>query len=533
MESLGLLEIILVIAISMGSVAVIAFGFWMLSTRGLTHQFGRAENIAPTFLFDGDALRDATPDAHLLIKDAPSHMTEKQSVIHVLGARFPTLDRTIKQLGHNETQTLHATDNSAISLEVSEIDGLMQLKLRGTCTQDTLNISEIAAQDALVSELTMLRNLTDQSPHLIWQQGADGQLNWANASYLSLSDALSGNEEKAVQSWPSEAIFPDLHLDAQNGKPKTRRISLDIPSQSGEAWFEVTTLKNGPNALHFANNANATVSAEYAKRQSVQTFGRIFAHLSTGLAIFDQERRLSMFNPALIEMTGLSPEFLSNKPTIEMFLDHLREARLLPEPKDYIKWREQFSLGDATQNEKSYCENWDIADGQTFKVSGQPNRDKTYAFFFEDISADVSLTRRFRSDIETGQGVLDTLPEAIAVFSANGTLVMSNRAYTKLWGVDHETLVRNHDLRAEMLMWQSHCTGSQIWGGLRDFIARSGERTIWKDSAVMDDGRQFMCNAQPMPGGMTMITFTTTSRLQSMIHKKLTTADPSIYSMKG
>ena len=533
MESLHVLEIILVITVSIGGAALVSCGFWLINNWGLTHQYAGADSITPTFLFDGDTLRDVTPDAQILIKDAPKHMTDKQSVLHVLGGRFPMLESVMDHVRRGESETLAATDSAAISLEVAEIEGLTQLKLFGTSAQDSLTISEIAAQDAMMNELMTLRHLSDKSPHLIWQQASDGTLNWANSAYLDLSDALTDSPENAVKSWPSEPIFADLHFDADAKKPKMRRVSIDIPDQNGEAWFDVTTIKNGQNALHYAHSANATVSAEYAKQQSVQTFGRIFAHLSTGLAIFDSTRRLTMFNPALIEMTHLSPEFLSSKPTIQMFLDRLREARLLPEPKNYIKWREQFVSNEKSAKNTPYCENWDIANGQTFKVTGQPNRDGTYAFFFEDISAELSLTRRFRSDIETGQSVLDAMPDAIAVFSASGTLVMSNKAYSRLWEMDHSTSLRTHDLRAEMLMWQSRCAAEPMWRDLRAFMSSDANQTHWTDRAVLDDGRQFTFKAQPIAGGMKMISFSTSPVVKPRVQHSLTMRDDAIYGLKS
>jgi len=534
MESLGLFGVALIVAISLGGALIVASVFWFISARGTAqHHYAGIENIAPTFLFDGSDLRDATADAKLLIKDAPKHMTDRESVLHVLGGRFPTLESELVKIERNDVQTLAAADDSSISLELKEIDGLVQMTLLGTCAQDGLSIGAIAAQDALLSELTMLRNLADQSPNLVWQQDDEGRLSWANQSYLNLSDVLANDADKAIKTWPSEVIFPDLHHDLDCDTPKKQRISVDIPAQNGEAWFDVTSFKAGKDALHFASNANKAVLAEQEKRRSVQMFGRIFAKLSTGLAIFDGSHRLLMFNPALLEMTELSPDFLSSKPSMQMFLDRLREARLLPEPKDYLKWRAQFPLTDDTTNTAGYCENWEIANGQTFKVTGQPGRDDSYTFFFEDITAEISLTRRFRSDIETGQGVLDALPEAIAVFSANGTLVMSNRAYGQLWDVDHDTTIRAHDLRAEMVTWQSQCAAAPIWGELRDFIGKSGERGIWTDRAILDDGRQFTCKAQPISGGMTMISFNIISRSRPRIHHNLTLPDPAIYGLKG
>jgi PAS domain-containing protein len=533
MESLGLLDMAVIMFVSVGGAIIVAYGFWLISTRRLAHQYAGVENIAPTFLFDGDNLRDMTPDAQILIKDAPQHMTDKESVLHVLGNRFPTLQSAMDALSRNTIETLTASDTSTISLELTDIDGLTQMKLLGTCAQDGLTLSAIAAQDALLSELTVLRTLTDKSPHLIWQQDTNGHLNWANDAYLNLSDALFDTNNSEVKSWPSDLVFADLHHDLSKDKQRKQRMSVDLPSQNGEAWYDVTSLKNGANALHFASNANAAVSAENEKRKSIQMFGRIFGQLSTGLATFDANCRLSMFNPALTELTNLSFEFLSGNPTMQMFLDRLRETRLLPEPKDYLKWRDQFPLTESSVKRTAYCENWEIADGQTFKVTGQPSRDNSYTFFFEDVSAEVSLTRRFRSDIQTSQGVLDALPEAIAVFSTNGTLVMSNKAYGLLWDVDHDTAVKTHDLRAEMSTWQSQCAAAPLWRDLRDFIGQSGDRGTWTDRAILDDGRQFTCKAQAISGGKTMISFTVLSRIRPRIHQSLSTPDPAIYGLKG
>jgi hypothetical protein len=110
---------------------------------------------------------------------------------------------------------------------------------------------------------------------------------------------------------------------------------------------------------------------------------------------------------------------------------------------------------------------------------------------------------------------------------------MSNRSYGRLWDVDHETVVRNHDLRAEMTIWQSQCAAAPIWQELLEFIGRSSDRLTWSDRAVLDDGRQFTCKAQPISGGMTMISFVASPRIHPRIQQGLTSPDVSVYGIKG
>lgn len=293
----------------------------------------------------------------------------------------------------------------------------------------------------------------------------------------------------------------------------------------------MTSIARDDGFLHFATDANAAVRADQERRNFVQTLGKTFAHLSIGLAIFDKRRQLAMFNPALLELTHLPAEFLSGRPTIDAVLDKLRESRMLPEPKNYASWRDQFTALEAEAKKGTYSEVWDLPDAQTYRVTGRPHPDGAFAILLEDISAEVSLTRRFRSDIETGQAVLDTLSDAIAVFSSAGTLVMSNCAYADLWSTDRHVYHDQRALQSEIDVWQNRSTPTLMWEELQDFIHLPGTRKPWSDDAVLDDGRHIRCHANPIAGGMTMVRFAFAPQVKPII-RKLTMPDTTIHSAK-
>lgn len=46
----------------------------------------------------------------------------------------------------------------------------------------------------------------------------------------------------------------------------------------------------------------------------LQTMGATFAHLQIGIAVFDTQNELSLFNPALSQHLGLRPEWLLKNP---------------------------------------------------------------------------------------------------------------------------------------------------------------------------------------------------------------------------
>lgn len=175
----------------------------------------------------------------------------------------------------------------------------------------------------------------------------------------------------------------------------------------------------------------------------------------------------------------------------------------------------------------TYSKHWALPDGQTYRVTGRPHPNGAFAFLFEDISAEVSLTRRFRQDIETSQAVLDTLSDAIAVFSTTGTMVMSNNAYANLWASNPELMLEHRVLQSEITIWQERCIPSPIWVEMRNFIQQIGTRLPWTDDALMDDGRHLQCRAEPITGGMTLVRFAIAEPRRPTI-RKITVPDTTI-----
>ncbi len=284
-------------------------------------------------------------------------------------------------------------------------------------------------------------------------------------------------------------------------------MRLDLPGQGKPLWFDCHRFETARGTVNFGLPADATVRAETALREFVQTLTKTFAHLPIGLAIFDRQRQLALFNPALIDLTTLGPDFLSGRPTLFSFLDHLREARMIPEPKDYRSWRQQMTELEKAASTGHYQETWTLPSGLTYQVTGRPHPDGAVALLIEDISAEVSLTRRFRSDLELGQAVVDSLTEAIAVFSPAGVLVMSNAAYARMWGTDPATTLGEVGATESMRLWQSGSLPNPIWADARDFISSIGPRADWTGEAVLQSGQRIACRFQAIAGGATLAGF--------------------------
>ncbi|MFT4014488.1 MAG: PAS-domain containing protein [Paracoccus sp. (in: a-proteobacteria)] len=222
----------------------------------------------------------------------------------------------------------------------------------------------------------------------------------------------------------------------------SRRVQVEVDEYS--RWYDCHVHEVAGQTVAIALPADAAVRAERSLREFVQTLTKTFADLPIGLAIFDRDRSLQLFNPALIDLTGLATGFLTARPTLYAFLDRLREARMVPEPKDYRSWRNQMSSLEAAAASGHHVEMWSLPGGQTYRVTGRPHPDGAVAFLFEDITSEISLTRKFRADLSLGAEVLDALDDAVAVFAANGEALISNRRYGALWGTAMRSTLAEH-----------------------------------------------------------------------------------------
>ena len=457
------------------------------------------------FLFENDTLVDATPSARKLLGPKSGGNTDWQRLIAAFNPKFSTLADDLCALGDAGSLTIMPDDPNDTSRIMAEWwDGLARLVLVQADATDTPPIDEISLA-ALETELETLRRTAKLAPYLVWQVDRSGQISWANSAYLALVKSIRPDGQN--DSWPPVRLFDHI-AEAHNApKPQTVRVSINDGTSGDLLWFDLSCKKVNETKLCFAIPADAIVRAETSLKGFVQTLTKTFAHLSIGLAIFDKNRQLALFNPALTDLTKLPFDFLSARPTLFTLLDRLRENQMMPEPKDYKSWRHQMTALEQAATDGTYEETWTLPTGQTYRVNGRPHADGAVALLFEDISAEISLARNFREELEVGQAVLDALHDPVVVFSSSGLITMSNAAYANLWGVDPGTTFGEMSIIDATRHWQEVCDPTPLWGDLREFVGSQNERAEWFGSATLDNGRTIDCQFTPLAGGATMVKF--------------------------
>ncbi len=461
------------------------------------------------FLFKRRVLLQMTEAAAISLDstDIPEHGAETglddwDRLVSLLRPRFAGFPHDPRSLRHSGRTVLGAeatSDQGRLILEAWD----SHIRV----TVETPNLCSVGPTGVLEDETACLRQAVTCAPYPIWQSDQLGHVLWANTAYLDLVTRFKSDtamrESCAVEGIPSLFDIP-LQATQNNG---AFRVSITPAGAVTPYWFDIRTLKLDSGWMNYATDVNAVVNAEIAQRNFVQTLTKTFAQLSIGLAIFDRKRQLALFNPALIDLTALPAEFLSARPNLLSFFDRLRERRMMPEPKNYRSWRDQISDLVAAADTGQYRETWSLPSGLTYRISGRPHPDGAVAFLFEDISAEISSTRHFRSQLELGQSVLNTLSQSIAVFSSSGVLAFSNSAYRAMWGIDPDSSFADISVNDASMHWQAGSLPTPVWGDLRDFVVQFGERSDWEAEVTLTDGRSVICRVVPLAGGRTLVTF--------------------------
>jgi PAS domain-containing protein len=448
------------------------------------------------FLFDDTRLLHATPLAQTLIHDAQG-ASDWAKFRNILSNRFPLIPSHLDRSGVSQFEIEASDPNDSAVLRIERMGQKTRVELIETDTDVLRDPSNVARSMRILFD--RVNEVCRTSPFPMWMVDDNGSVSWSNPAY----DALARDCQQPEEESHKPVLAPSKVL----GDAAHSRLSTAAGEDGRHSWFEVKSTSVDSGTIFHASNIDALVEAEIAQKNFVQTLAKTFAQISTGLAIFDRNRQLVLFNPALIELTGLQAEFLSARPQVTSFLDAIRNNRKMPEPKNYKSWREEVTrIIDAAEG-GDFEEIWSLDSGRTHKVIGRPHPDGAVAFLIEDISTEVSQTRSFRSKLKESTSVLEAFSEAIVVFSASGVLTYCNAAYKELWQTDPDSSFADVTILDSMRIWQDQILPNPALGETRDFVMKKTERAAWDATLLQENGTRIVMRVAPIESAATAIRF--------------------------
>ncbi len=475
-------------------------------------------------------IHQMSDDASALLGDCQS-----QSVADVLGQLFPE-DRVrvrdaIGQLeitGSPVYEILRTADNTAYEVIGKPYGALLRLVLREASGLDQRlreASARIEAAESLLTERSLeqetLSALIADAPIITWRRTAEGKLIWSAGKVRTRSALVTAAQ--TVDLIVARARLSNRQLQVV-GQPQKSRVEVVADDSAETISLHVAEIMGPDNTrLGFATDAGTAAAAERTLTRFVQTMTETFAHLTVGLAIFDRNQTLALFNPALVQMWQVEPAWLARRPSLRDIIDELRATRRLPELKDFHKWRDQLlNLFDNTEA-ADYEELWHLADGSNIRVLARPHPHGSLAFIFDDVTERMKLEQRYRHSIDLRRATLDRLNEGIAVFGANGLLEFANQAFHQIWDIDSETVHPAMHARQLVGLCEQLTVETEVWRRLYSFITGEESRRAWTARLTIGSGRILTARFAPLPDGSTMAVFsdiTDSERIALALHER-------------
>jgi signal transduction histidine kinase len=348
--------------------------------------------------------------------------------------------------------------------------------------------------------------ILDALPIPVWLRDKGLALSWGNHAFLKGAGAADLDAARREQS-ALDKSERDLAAAArlENAVQETRRFSVVGGQRRALTFTEIPLGDAG--VIGTAVDVTEIVGAEARLQQHADAHAATLDTLQTAVAIFGRDQKLTFYNKAFVKLWSLPETFLDRHPSEGDILDRLRDARKLPEQRDYQAWkRGRLALYGEGAREKSSEEAWHMPGGQTIRVVTQPHPFGGLTFLYEDVTARLTLESDYNTLMKVQSATLDTLSEGVAVFGPDGKLKLHNAAFTRIWELDADDLDGEPHVRTIAALSRDRFGDSKLWDQLIGTIV-AGARAQDLGEVERSDKSILSLSTAPLPDGATLVTF--------------------------
>jgi signal transduction histidine kinase len=417
------------------------------------------------------------------------------------------MDRAVEMLRETgEGFLLNLTTSNGYAIEASgrAIGGQAVVRIRELSGLRRELAETNLRYKALMEETEMLRGFAAAAPWPIWAKGAKGALGFANAAYARATEAVG----------VSDAIDRNLELlDSGDRSDMERALNdkgtfaarLPIVAGGERRIYDVRAINVGTGSVGIAIDASEANALSAALVRMAEAHRRTLDQLSSGVAVFDGQRRLAFYNDSYRRLWDLDRGFLDGNPDDSSVLDRLRAARKLPEQPDFRAWKAK--LHEAYRAVEAAKDTWYLPDSRALSVVTTPNPEGGVTYLFDDVTESLDLARRFDGLIRVQRETLDSLAEAVAVFGSNGRAQLFNPAFAKMWKLSPEALREQPHIDTVEAWCKPMFDDTRTWRTIREAITAIENRVEVPLKLERRDGSVLDCMVMPLPDGATMLTF--------------------------
>lgn len=435
---------------------------------------------------------------------------------------FQLLTRDIAALavsGNSFTRLVRAAGTGRVLLAQGRAAPTDLVGERGVVVWFTDTTQSQASVEALRQETekltTVLESTTtilEAAPFPIWQRGPDLKLRHVNAAYVQAVEVHSAEEAvrqgvELVNNALSTAPETSARRARDLGETQVREEPVIIGG--ARRMLQIYDVPLGASGVgSFAIDVTDREEARAELGRFIRAQTDTLDRLSTSVALFAADRTLSFFNKAFAALFQLDAQWLEEeRPEFDRVLERMREARRLPEQRDFPNWRRArrawfTELLDATE------ETWVLPDNTVVRVIAQPHPAGGLLLIFEDRTEQLKLASSRDTLLRVQAATLNNLHEAVAVFSGDGRMQLWNAGFGDLWDMPAEMLVEKPHVDELLGVAADRLADPTLASGLRDLVRIA---TVGREQRAgvieMRDGRIISYGAVPLPDGNALLTF--------------------------
>ena len=367
------------------------------------------------------------------------------------------------------------------------------------------------------ARLVQLEDLIDNIPFPIWLRDDKLKLVSCNKKYLEFTE--SKNRETVINE--------GIEISGVNGENVSQNLALLALTTNRVKKNTVNVVKNGErfvmeaieSPFHVEDSLDKICTAgalidiselDELKRnlklhQNAQL--EILGTLGTAFAVFNQQFKLAFYNQSFARLWELDNLWLEQQPNYSMFLDVIREKRLLPEVPDYMLFKneEQKEFSKIIEPKEDMLH---LPNGKTFRRVRAPHPMGGLIFAYEDISDKLATTSAYNALLAVQSEMLENLFDAVIIFGSNGRLKFYNQSYVKLWECKKSFLDNEPNLNELLDLQKKFFSKDENWEDLKkdimDHLLSMTTKTFILNRNEIDD---IEVSAVNMSDGSMMITY--------------------------
>lgn len=359
------------------------------------------------------------------------------------------------------------------------------------------------------NDFAALVGLIEAAPMPMWFRASDSTLQLVNSAYVEAVGAKSAAEVVERQVELIETVdgltAAQIAKQAQDRSlPIERIVQATVGNQ--RRTLRVSDLPLGTEGVGgYAVDIEELEEQTRALRAFRAAQRSMLDQLSIGVALFDEEKRLTFANQPFQRIFAVPASAQVDPPLFERFLDMARDKSWLPEVRDFPVWRRElagwFQAGAAVEDA------WTLPDSTHLRIVGQPMPDGGLVLVAEDRSEQLALSATRDTLLRTRTATFDSLFESLAVFAPDGRMQLWNRSFPAIWGLPEEWFdahphvdnlldrISNRLARPA----QRKAIGEVVRAATLDRQQRGGR-------VVLSDGRTLEFAGVPLPDGNGLLT---------------------------